>query len=276
MNSGITAYIPCYNNAPTIRQAIESIRNQSVAPAELFVVDDASTDGSPELVRALGIPVVEHGHNSGRGAVRARAMTLARHELVLCCDAINVLDSEFVARAQPQFAHAQAAGVFGRIITLSPRHVVDRWCSRHLFKLDQPATPSRRALLATGGAIVRAAAVRAVGNYRPDLRHSEDSDLGHRLLAAGYDVIYDPQLTFTCITPNTLGRVLERYWRWYAGPDERVSWTGYLRQVLFSIKIMAAQDLRAHDPLSVPISLFSPHYQFWRSWLRRLRRQGPP
>ena len=89
------------------------------------------------------------------------------------------------------------------------------------------------------------------------------------MLAQGFDVVFDPELRVFAGVTNSVGQVLERYWRWYAGVDERVSWRQYLKQIVYAAKVMAVQDLRERDVWAVPISLFSPHYQFWKSWARR-------
>ena len=76
--------------------------------------------------------------NLGRGAVRSLAMELARHDLVLCCDATNQLPPQFAAGALPWFANPEVAAVFGRIIQLEARSLGDRWRGGHLFKLAEP------------------------------------------------------------------------------------------------------------------------------------------
>ena len=43
---------------------------------------------------------------------------------------------------------------------------------------------------------------------------------------------------------------MERYWRWYAGADEQVTWRNYWLNVGYSVKCMVPSDLRAADPLS--------------------------
>jgi glycosyltransferase involved in cell wall biosynthesis len=260
-----SAYIPCFNAATTIRRAVESVLAQTVRPAEVLVVDDGSTDGSVDALRGLDVRVVSLPRNLGRGQARAHAMNEARHPYVLCCDASNVLEPAFVEKACGWLEEPKVAAVFGRITQAPGTDVIDRWRGRHLFKVDLAQKVARRASLCTWGALVRASAVRGVGGYDRGRRHTEDADLGSRLLAANFEVVYDPGLTLTSISRNTLGQVLERHWRWNAGTNPSASWREYLRSVGFSIKSMAKEDLRAGDLLSIPISLISPHYHLWRS-----------
>lgn len=267
--NAVSAYVPCFNNAATVGRALESLQRQSPPVAELFLVDDGSSDGSRAVAEKLGVRVVAMERNSGRGPVRARAMDTAQHELVVCCDATNHLPADFTARALKWFADPKVAAVFGRIWQERATCVSDRWRGRHLFKVQEPMAVKHGALLSTWGCVLRRSAVMQVGNFDRNLRHTEDAELGRRLLAAGFDVVFDPELHVISGVTNTVGQVLERYWRWYAGTDEEVSFGRYAKQVWYALKVMALQDLRDGDPLSVPVSLYSPHYQFWKSWARR-------
>lgn len=256
-----SACIPCHNNSAGIGLTVESIRHQTRAPDEIFVVDDGSTDGSADLV---SVPVVRLGKNFGRGAARARCMEHARHELVLCCDAGKILAPDFLEKALPWFDDNHVAAVFGRLTQPPPDNAVGRWRGRHLIRENAPPAPViHGAGLITGGCLLRASAVRAAGGFDPKLRCDEDADLGTRLLAAGWDVISDPALVVVCPASNTLGQVLERYQRWNAPKQGCMSVAAYLRQIVFSIKVMARDDLAARDPLAALISLLSPHYQYW-------------
>jgi len=272
----VSAYIPCFNNRATLPDALASLRAQGSVIDEILVIDDGSTDGSADLAAAEpGVRVIRHERNLGRGAARATAMAKARHELVLSCDATGTLGADFVRRALPWFADPRIAAVSGRATPPPARNAVERWRERWLFRLDQTQEVRHGAPLATHGAMVRASAVREVGGYTPHLRHSEDAELGRRLAQAGFDLVHDPQLHSTSLAQNTLTQVLERYWRWNVGEHERTSWRDYLRQTWYSLKVMALRDLRAGDPAAAVISLFSPHYQFWRTWWRGRRSLAP-
>jgi GT2 family glycosyltransferase len=264
----ISGYVPFYNNAATVLDAIRSLRHQEPPLDEIFAVDDGSSDQGPAILERAGFRVVPQPSNLGRGAARDRALRETAADLVVSCDATAVLPPDFVQRLLHWFADPKVAGVYGRVRDPAPNGAVSRWRARHLFKAGHPMGLRHHAPLITFGTILRRSAVLQVGGFDSRRRHSEDADLGERLLSGGYDIVFDPSVPVLCNVRNSLFEVLERYWRWYAGKDESVSWKGYWRNVVYSIKAMAWQDLRAGDPSAALISLLCPHYQFWRTMSR--------
>ena len=268
MSAAVSAYIPCFNNEATLPAAIQSVQGQTVAPAEIIVIDDGSTDDSSRVAEKCGAKVIRQGRNLGRGAARARAINEARNDLVLGCDATVVLPDRFVELALPYFKSDKVAAVCGHFVERRNDTVARRWQARHLYKQDQPQQLTRRASLFTAGSLLRRAHILKAGNFNALLRHSEDSELGTRLLQAGYEVVNDPNLELECLQTTSLARLLERYWRWYAGSNEQVSLSGYARLVWYSVRVMARRDLRQGDAASALVSLLMPHNQFWRSVAR--------
>jgi alpha-1,3-rhamnosyltransferase len=49
----VSVIIPSYNHARFVTETIEGVWNQTYRPVELVVVDDASTDESPAILKAL-------------------------------------------------------------------------------------------------------------------------------------------------------------------------------------------------------------------------------
>ena len=262
----VSAYIPCFNNGGTLAEVVASVRRQTVPVGEIVVVDDGSTDGSPAVARAAGARVAQQPSNLGRGPARRRGMDETSAPFVACCDATNVLPPDFVARALVWLERPDVGAVYGRISQRPGGNAVTRWRGRHLFKTGAPALPAAEvSTFATYGAVVRRDAVEAVGNYDTALRHTEDAELATRLRQGGWKIVCDPDLVVYSVAHNSLGQVLERYWRWHAGVDERLSFGGYLRKTWFSIRCMALHDLREGDPASALISLLLPHAQLWRT-----------
>ncbi len=265
----ISAYIPCYNNAANLAGAIASIRAQTIPVDELFVVDDGSTDNTGAVAAQLQVEVLRESINHGRGHARHRAMKRAKGEFVLCLDATNVLPPDFLALALPWFDNRQVAAVFGRIVEQRRKTVAERWRAHHLFKNDIRISSRRRAGLITYGTVVRRKAIEDVGGFSPALRHSEDRELGQRLLSAGHDVVYDPDLYVASQADNSVLEVLERYWRWYAGHHETFSFTAYSRHTWYCLHSMARRDLRQHDYASALVSVTLPFYLLAKTIGRR-------
>ena len=63
----VSVLIGCWNNADTLERAAKSILGQTVDDLELLVVDDGSTDATPEVTASLGDPRVRHLALTHRG-----------------------------------------------------------------------------------------------------------------------------------------------------------------------------------------------------------------
>jgi GT2 family glycosyltransferase len=266
----VSAYVPCFNNARTVVPAAESLRAQSIAPDEVFVVDDGSTDDSSSIAEKAGFRVIRLGSNHGRGAARARAISEARGEFVLSCDATMTLAPNFLETIIKWFDDPRVAAAFGRVMDPAPRGASGRWRSRHLLKCEMECSVSKDATFSTWGALMRRSAAIAVGNFDPKCRHTEDAEIGGRLKKAGHDVLFVPEARVFTQGQNSVAQLLERYWRWHVGREEEFTLGRYFAQLLYSARAMAALDLKAGDPLSAMISLLTPHYFLWR----RLRKES--
>lgn len=140
--------------------------------------------------------------------------------------------------------------------------VVCRWRSRHLFKEDVLYSPGQltQTRLVTYGTLVRKSMILQAGNFDPKYKHSEDEELGERLIASGYKSIGDPALiTFSEIT-NSLSQVLERHWRWHVGKDEKFNLFLFNNLFRSSLNPMLVQDLKANDFAASLISLIYPFF----------------
>ena len=65
----VSIVIPCYNQAEYLAEAIESALGQSYARVEVIVVDDGSTDSTPEIAQSY--PTVKYARQSRKGVAEA-------------------------------------------------------------------------------------------------------------------------------------------------------------------------------------------------------------
>lgn len=86
MPTPISVIIPAYNAASWIAATIESVHAQTLAPAELIVVDNGSTDETVAIATQMGATVL---HEAQRGAAAARnaGLRAATSEWVALLDA---------------------------------------------------------------------------------------------------------------------------------------------------------------------------------------------
>src|SRR5579862_4008566 len=225
----IDGCVPSYNNANTVGSAVKSLLAQTVSVTDAFVIDDGSTDGTSDIAQAVGARVIRFESNRGRGAARAAAFEETHADLLLSVDGTGELAPDFAEWALPWFDDDKVAAVYGRITQGTARNVAARWRGRHLYKTEETQHPGFANTLITWAFVARPAAVLGVGNFNVDLRHSEDLELGERLIGAGWRIAYEPRATSTASGANTIGQVLERYWRWNSGVRPRFRLADYVK-----------------------------------------------
>lgn len=81
----VSVIIPTYNRAHMVPRAIHSVLAQTFADFELLVVDDASTDGTEEIVRGIADPRLRYiwrPANGGVSAAQNTGLAAARGEFI--------------------------------------------------------------------------------------------------------------------------------------------------------------------------------------------------
>jgi glycosyltransferase involved in cell wall biosynthesis len=94
----ISFIIPVYNAAETLEETVRSIFDGNFTDGdEVIIVDDASTDSTYSLAEKLqkefaAISILKHHINKGSAAAgRNTGIDSAKHELIYCLDADNIL-----------------------------------------------------------------------------------------------------------------------------------------------------------------------------------------
>ena len=88
----VSVLVPVYDEASTVAEALERLLCADLGvPFEVIIVDDGSTDGTREWLRAHPWPervrVLEHDRNRGKGAAVRTALAHARGEVSAIFDA---------------------------------------------------------------------------------------------------------------------------------------------------------------------------------------------
>lgn len=93
MTISISVVVPTYNRQKQIGRAIRSIINQTYSDWELIIVDDGSTDWTPEIVGQFDDPRIryEYQNNSGANVARNNGIQIASGELISFLDSDDEL-----------------------------------------------------------------------------------------------------------------------------------------------------------------------------------------
>lgn len=96
----VSIVVDNFNYARFLRQSIDSALAQTWARTEVVVVDDASTDGSADVIRSYGeriVPVLQE-RNGGQGAALNAGFLRSRGDLVIFLDADDWLYPDAASR----------------------------------------------------------------------------------------------------------------------------------------------------------------------------------
>jgi len=112
----LSVVIPLYNEAGTIDQIVQRVRDVPIEK-EIVIVDDCSTDGSREKLQALrgseGIRVVLHDANRGKGAALRSGFAVVQGDIVIVQDADLEYDPRDYAKLIEPIIEEKADVVFG-------------------------------------------------------------------------------------------------------------------------------------------------------------------
>lgn len=215
MASSVDVVIPCYNYARFLSRCVESVLQQQGVDVRVLIIDDASSDDTPEAsARLAADPRVEYRrHERNRGHIATYNEGLlewasADYSVLLSAD--DALTAGALARAvRVMNANREVSMVFGFALIVGSDAQLD----------GSTETGSDDARVLTGAefiqhccayanpvpaptAIVRTRVQHEVGGYRAHLPHSGDMEMWMRFASKGSVGVL---------------RSVQAYYRWHGG-----------------------------------------------------------
>jgi hypothetical protein len=179
----VAVVIPCYNGGRFLRDAIESVLQQTCPAAEIVVVNDGSTDDSADIARSYEQLRYVEQRNQGAPAARNAGIRASASQFLIFLDADDRLQSHALATgvealtANPDWAFV-SGGV--RVIAEdgSPRYVPE-----YRERSDDPYVQLLRSnyIWTPGVVTYRRDVLRAVGGYATWAGASADYELNVRI-----------------------------------------------------------------------------------------------
>lgn len=206
--SAVDVVVPCYNYARYLETCVSSILGQTGVEVRVLILDDCSTDDTPETAARLAsrdarVTVVRNEVNLGLiGAANRGMLGWAEAPYSLLISADDALTPGALARAVAVLErHPEVGFVFGTVVVfdgdpppplpaagddVSHRVMEGPWLIEHIchHRNDVP-TPT---------AVVRTELQKRIGGYNPATPHTSDMEMWLRMAAyAKVGVIQAPQ-----------------------------------------------------------------------------------
>ncbi len=198
----VSVLLAVSNGEDYVRTALESILRQTISDLELIVIDDGSSDETPEILAAFHderLRVLRHEERRGLAASLNRGLDEARGRYVARLDADDIALPRRLERQLQRMVSGSPIAVLGSAVLeidesgrsgslhLMPSGAVGvRWASLFSSPFFHPSVLCDRTVLERHGL-----------RYDPEYLESEDYDLWARLLAhAGGDNLAEPLLLY--------------------------------------------------------------------------------
>lgn len=181
-NPEVTVMMTVYNAAKYLKEAINSILNQSFANFELLIINDGSTDESLEIITDFTddrIRLINNNSNKGLFYSRQLGLSSAKAPLLAILDADDVACRERLAlQVSLMQRRPDIAVCSGRALYINERG--ESIGESETFAPNANARMLFGNVLVNSAVMFRTAWARDIGGYRP-FDPAEDFDLGLRL-----------------------------------------------------------------------------------------------
>ncbi len=196
----VSIVIPVKDRADDLRNCLVSLAalDYPQEKLEVIVVDDGSTDDTPDVARKLGARLVPSGAVGGGPAVaRNKGASVASGEILAFIDSDCTASNKWLMELLPAFTEEKVAAVGGWVDGMHHESALDRYEA-----VMSSLNLGRREM--TGGAggdtfylpscnlLIRKEAFAAAGGFRAELHVGEDVDLTWRLRDGGWKIAYLP------------------------------------------------------------------------------------
>ena len=221
----VSVVVPTYNRCNSLRRLLLALVRQTTDDFEVVVVDDGSSDGTPEMVRDLHVGYALRTvtqANAGPAAARNRGVQEARSELVL------FLDDDVVPIPELIELHLAVHGANPRTVVIGPMVPPPNWSRPAWIRWEEEMLDEQyQAMLAgeyectprqfyTANASLHRTAFLEVGGFDRTFKRAEDVELAYRMRDRGATFTFLPdalvyhyaERTFAawCRTPYQYGR----------------------------------------------------------------------
>ncbi len=224
----VSVIVPAYNEAVGIQATVRTIAGGDYPTLEVVVVDDGSTDGTADLVEAMGLPgvTVVRQANAGKPEALNTGLRHTRADVVVMIDGDTVFESDTIRWLVQPLQDVTVGAVSGNTKVGNRSGVLGRW--QHLeyvigFNLDRRMFDLLHCMPTVPGAIgaFRRSALQEVGGVSSDTL-AEDTDLTMAIGRRGGHVVYEERARAWTEAPSSLAALWRQRYRWCYGTMQAI------------------------------------------------------
>ncbi len=196
----VSIVIPVKDRADDLRNCLTSLQQLDYPQdkVEVIVVDDGSSDNTPQVAEELGAVLLASGVVGGGPALaRNKGAAVASGEILAFIDSDCSAAEDWLADLLPAFSDEKLAAVGGWVDGMHHGSVLDRYeavmSSLNLGRREMSGGAGGDTFyLPSCNLLMRKTAFVAAGGFRTELQVGEDVDLTWRLRDAGWKIQYLP------------------------------------------------------------------------------------
>jgi len=188
------AVIPCFNEETRIA---EVVRRCSKYTDAVLVVDDGSTDETPERAKAAGAVVISHGHNRGKGVALNTGYAYAvrqGYDAVVTLDGDGQHDPDEIPKLIEAARSSEVHVVLGcRMADVKDMPGLRRWTNRTTSRFVSRLSGQRMRDSQTGFRLIRRAVLEAV--HCASRNYEAESEILIKAGRKGFHIVEVPVAT---------------------------------------------------------------------------------
>ncbi len=244
----ISVILNAYNEEKDLPDCIKSLKNQSVKPFEIIVIDNGSKDKTVEVSKKAGAKVYTIKPRS-RGLARDYGWRKAKGNIVAYLDSDMIINKDWVKEILKKFDEG-ADGVIDRIHVWKPNNAfTESLDAFYSFRIENNYEP----FLAWA---YKKDLLEKVGGFK-DI-WIEDGELGKRFLKAGYKIkLAEKAIRYHKGPPREFRNMLKR--NYFFGKNEAIGIYKNHPEALPKIRIVTYSSFI----ISWILALFFALYSLW-------------
>ncbi len=248
--NSIAVIITVKNGQKTIEKCLDSVLESDCKNLEIIVVDDCSTDSTPEVLRKYGpkIRVITNEQNKGPAVSRNIAAASSKSEYFAFTDSDCIVGKNWLMELFSSLDDPKVAGAggcqampedetgFGRIIS--------SFLSSMSFATEYLRAPQEKCAITdhnpSCNVMYKRDAFLQVGGFSQTLWTAEDVDLDYRIRKEGYSLVFNPRAIVYHYRPRSLKEFAEKMFRYGVAQGVMIRKYGFFRRVQYFFLVSAA------------------------------------